>query len=511
MVSVVVIGAGIGGIATASRLARHGFQVAVVEKNEQAGGRCGRLDKDGHRLDTGPSLFLMPELYAQTFADLGERIVDHLDLRRIDPTYHIHFQDGSSLALTSDLNDMHAQLEAIEAGSFGGFLRYLHEGYRHYELGLAHLVRRSFNSLLDYCSLRNLLLLFRLRILLKHYDNIGNYFDDPRLKAAFTFQDMYLGDSPADVSAVFSLLPYSELAHGVWFPMGGMYRIIEALTGIAERWGVRFLFNAAVKQIDVDNRRATGVTLADGRRMAADVVVANADLPYVYRCLLPDEGATDQLQRRQYSCSTLMFYWGVSKRYPQFHPHNLFLAGDYCAGFDRIVRGLDLPEEASFYVHAPARIDPTLAPPGQDTLMVAVPVGHINPTAPQNWSAIQAKARQSVMQRLKDMGIGDLADHIKFEVCVTPRDWQDKLNLTRGASHGLRHNMMQMAYLRPGNRHKRYRNLYFVGASTHPGTGLPTVLVSARLAAERILRDSGATRTMSRLVPASTSSWQVLL
>lgn len=510
MVSVLVIGAGIGGIAAASRLARHGFRVTVAEKCEQAGGRCGRLEKDGHRFDTGPSLFLMPELYAQTFADLGERIEDHLDLRRVDPTYHIHFQDSSSLALTSDLSDMHAQLEAIEPGSFAGFLRYLHEGHRHYELGLAHLVKRSFNSLLDYCSLKNLLLLLKLKILIKHYENVGTYFNDPRLKAAFTFQDMYLGDSPREVPAVFSLLQYTELAHGVWFPMGGMYSVIEALVGIAEKLGVRFMFEAPVERIDVDAGRATGVTLADGRRITADVVVANADLPYVYRRLLPENATAGRLDRKQYSCSTLMFYWGVSRQYPQLLAHNLFLASDYYAGFDRIVRGLVLPEEPSFYLHAPARIDRSLAPEGQDTLMVAIPVGHIIGTAPQDWSAIQTKARHSVLQRLAEVGVSDLDGQIKFEACTTPSDWQSRLNLTWGASHGLRHSLRQMAYLRPRNRHRRYRNLYFVGASTHPGTGLPTVLVSARLVSERILRDVGLARAAPTLVPVTSSRQQAL-
>ena len=505
MVSVLVIGAGIGGIATAARLARHGFRVTVAEKCEQAGGRCGRLDRDGHRFDTGPSLFLMPELYAQTFADLGERIEDHLDLHRVDPTYHIHFHDGSSLALTSDLNAMAARLEAIERGSSGGLLRYLCEGNRHYELALTNLVGRSFNSVLDYCSLKNLLLLYRLKILIKHYDNIGRYFEDHRLKAAFTFQDLYLGDSPSQVPAVFSLLQYTELAHGVWFPMGGMYSIIEALKVIAEKHGVRFLFDAPVERIDVEGRRATGVTLADGRRLAAEVVVANADLPYVYRCLLRERGRAGRLKRKRYSCSTLMFYWGVSRQYPQLRTHNLFLAGDYPSDFDRIVLDHDLPEEPSFYVHAPARIDPLLAPKGQDTLMVAIPVGHIDDTVPQDWPVFQARARQSVLRRLAELGVADLEDHIKFEMRVTPGDWQSRLNLARGASHGLRHSLSQMAYLRPHNRHHRYRNLYFVGASTHPGTGLPTVLVSARLTAERILQDASVARMVPRLVPATNS------
>lgn len=502
--TVLVIGAGIGGIATAARLARHGYRVTVAEKNERAGGRCGRLVKDGHCFDTGATLFLMPEIYAQTFADLGERIEDHLDLRRIDPTYDIYFKDGTTLALTSDLNAMQAQLEAIEPGSFGAYLRYLDEGGRHYQLSLTHLVKRNFRSLPEYFNLKNLLLFFRLKALIKHYDHIGNYFSDRRLKVAFTFQNMYMGLSPYEAPATYSFLQYTELADGVWFPMGGMYRVIEALTGIAEKWGVRFLYNAPVQQINVDGRQATGVTLAGGRQIRADIVVANADLPYVYRHLLPDDGTTGRLEGKKYGCSALTFYWGLDKQYPQLGPHNLFVAGDYRQSFDAIFRDLTLSADPSFYVHAPVRVDPSLAPEGQDTLMVAIPVGHINDTALQDWAAIQTRARQVVLQRLAEIGISDLDERIKFEVSYTPRDWQRQYNLVKGASHGLGHNLTQMGYLRPRNRHDRYRNLYFVGASTHPGTGLPTVLVSAGLTTQRILEEAGVPHVAEIMAPAPT-------
>ena len=188
-----VIGAGIGGIATAGRLARSGYDVTVLEKERETRGRCDQLIRDGHRFDTGPSLFLMPAVFAETYAALGERMEDHLDLQRIDPTYRIRFDNDVELSLTSDLNAMQEQLEAIEPGSFGGYLRYMAEGHQHYHMSLQHFVGRNFNSLLDYFSLGNLPLLFKLKALVKHYDNIGNYFQDPRLKAAFTFQNMYLG------------------------------------------------------------------------------------------------------------------------------------------------------------------------------------------------------------------------------------------------------------------------------------------------------------------------------
>ncbi len=490
MTSALVIGAGIGGIATAARLAQQGFQVTVLEKCDRAGGRCGRFVKDGHVFDTGPTLFLMPEFYTRTFAELGERIEDYLDLRRVDPTYHIHFGDGTTLALTSDLNAMQAQLEAIEPGSFGGFLRYLDEGHLHYKLSMPNIVEHNFRSIFEYFSPTNLWLFLRLKVLEKHYDRIGKYFRDPRLKIAFTFQNMYMGLSPYEAPAIFSLMQYSEFADGVWFPMGGMYRVIEALTEIAEKWGVKFLYESPVSRIDVDDRMATGVTLEGGRKLQAEIVVANADLPYVYQKLLPDDGAAARLKRKKYGCSTLMFYWAVDKQYPQLGPHNLFFAKDYRQSFGPIFEECGVPEDPSFYVYAPTRVDPSMAPDGQDTLVVAIPVGCVSDSKPQDWTPTLKRMRQVVLQRLSEIGMNDLGDHIKFEVSCNPQDWRHRYNLVKGSTHGLSHNLMQLGYLRPQNRHNRFRNLYFVGASTHPGTGLPTVLVSARLVTERILEEA---------------------
>jgi phytoene desaturase len=501
----VVIGAGVGGISTAARLARHGYQVTVVEKLDRPGGRCGRLEIDGYRMDTGPTLLLMPEVYRRAFTDLGACIEDHLDLHRVDPTYHLHFGDGSMLALTSDFKQMQSQLEAFEQGSYGQFLRYFEEGFRHYRQAMPHLVERNFRSLAEFASFKNLLLFLRLKTLRSHYANLGSYFADPRLKAAFSFQDMYMGLSPYEAPALYSLLPYAELAQGIWFPMGGMYSVVEELTRIAEGLGVEFLYGSPARSITVNAQRATGVCLASGRQFEADLVVANADLSYVYRSLLPDDGTARRLDRKRHGCSVVIFYWGLDRRFPQLETHNLFFAEDYRRSLDPVFEQLGLADDPSFYVHAPSRVDPSMAPEGSDSLMVAVPVGHIDEANPQDYDAILNRARKRVMARLTQLGLTDLEAHIKMEQRVTPRDLQNQLNLVKGSAHGLSHNLTQMGYLRPHNQHPRYRNLYFVGASTHPGTGMPTVLISARLAAERILEEIGSPAGSSVLSRAASS------
>lgn len=497
-----VIGAGIGGIATAARLAKNGYDVTVLEKESTAGGRCNQIVQKGHRFDIGPTLFLMPEIWQETFAALGEKMSDHLELRRIDPTYKVHFDDGLQLALTSNLGEMQTQLENVEKTAFSGFLNYIAEGNRHYKMSVEKFVGRNFYSIFEYFSLGNLPLLFQLKALKKHYANASRFFKDDRLKAAFTFQNMYLGLSPYDAPATYSLLQYTELAEGVWYPIGGMYAGIQALVKIAENLGVKFIYNAPVKKINAGKSRnarwfgirawmVESVELEDGREFKADIVVGNADLPYIYKELLPKNNEAKKLDQKLYTCSTIMFYWGVDKEYPQIGHHNVFLGGDYKASFDQIFEDHTLPDVPSFYVHAPARTDPAAAPKGQDTLYVLVPVGHLDERSEQDWEALVNRARETVFARLaKEMGVTDLREHIKFEIVYQPRVWKERFNLAKGAAFGLSHNFWQVGYLRPQNRHKKYQNLYFTGASTHPGTGLPIVLLSARLTTERIIKES---------------------
>jgi phytoene desaturase len=496
----IVIGAGIGGIAVAGRLARAGHKVTVFEKAGHPGGRASFIQKNGYRFDTGPTLFLMPEVFEETYAALGERMQDHLELVHIDPTYRAHFHDGTSLDLSYQMPRMREQLDALEPGAFGQFLKFMAEGYANYHLGLDKFVGKNFYSLAEYFDLRNLPLLFKMKALVSHASNTQRYFKDSRLQAAFSFQNMYLGLSPYEAPATYSLLQYTELGDGVWFPKGGMYRPIESLAQIAAGLGVRFEYGTAVSQINVEGSRASGVTLEDGKSVRADLVVANADLPYVYSDLLPEDGTAARLASKKYTSSALMFYWGVKgEKSPELLHHNVFLADDeYRASFDSIFKNLSLPQTPSFYVNAPARTDPSFAPSDGDALMVLVPVGHINAAAPQDWAGLRERARGFVIKRLESIGVKDLGSRIVLEETMGPPEFLKELNLAKGSAFGLSHNFTQIGYLRPHNRHPRYKNLYFAGASTHPGTGLPIVLLSAKLTAERIMMEMGQHKSVRR-------------
>jgi phytoene desaturase len=489
--SVIIIGAGVGGISAAIHLAKQGYRTTVYEKNPNPGGRCDWIEREGHHFDTGPTLMVMSKVYEAEFGCLGTPMTELLDLQQVDPYYRLVFDDGSQLALTSDMHALCDQLESIEPGAYQAFLRYHLEGARHYQLAMRKLVDRDFRKFSDFFSLSNIPLVYQVKPLVKHYDHMAEFFKHPRLKAAFCFQDVYMGLSPFDAPATFSLMPYTELEHGVWYPKGGMYRIIDALMTLAQAAGVEFALNTTVEQIVVDGNRVARLEIEHGQQATADVFLANADLPYVYQHLLPEDHRAEKINRKQFSCSTISFFWGVDKPYPTLGPHTLFLADDYRQNFVTIIKELGLPANPSLYVHAPSRLDPSMAPPGEDSLIAIVPVGHLSEDGEQDWDALTDEARKQVFRRLATLGLTDLESHIKFETSFTPLSWKKRYNLMKGSTHGLSHNLTQLAYFRPSNRHPQYRNLYFVGASTHPGTGLPTAMISARLVSKRIMDEMG--------------------
>jgi phytoene desaturase len=488
--TVLIIGAGIGGITTSIFLARQGYHVDIYEKNSNAGGRCGQLMREGHRFDLGATMMLMPDVYRDIFRSLGMELEQELKVMPLKDIYTVYFSDGSSLPFSTDKKRMNEVLERFEPGSAVMSEKYVTTGFRLYKIAFEKLIGRNFTKFFDFINLSNVVLLIKLKTYLKHSRYTARFFRSQHLQMAYTFQNIYVGQSPFKAPALFSMIPAAELTEGSLFPEGGMNRVAGRLIEVAEEYGVRFHYSMPVSRINTVGRRATGVTFSDGREATADIIVANADLPYVYRELLPPSFKSWKIQHMNYSCSALVLHWGVDKQYPQLGHHSVFLSDDFRNGLDKIFREKSMGDDPSFYIHAPVRTDASAAPTGCDTLTVIAGVGHLDNRYPQDWDHLKQVTREAVFARLRQIGINDLEDHIKFEIAAPPSVWEEALNITKGSVFGsLGHNILQMGYFRPHNRDSKYRNLYFTGGSTHPGNGIPMVLLSAKLVSERILNE----------------------
>ena len=489
----IVVGAGIGGLATAIRLQHQGFQTTVLEKNEQPGGRCNTWQQDGFTFDTGPSILLMPDSLRELFSSVGREMGDYLDMVRLPFNYRITFGDGSTLDISSDEAAMRRQLEAIEPGAGAQYLRFLEDAGYKYHTARRRFTDRNFRSWAEFLTLENLYYLIRANALIKLDTFVTRYFKDPRIRIALTFQTMYLGLSPADAPAIYSLLPYTELVEGIWYPMGGVYQIPLAMVKLLGELGGELRTSCAVDEVIVRKGRAAGVRLAGGEELAADVVICNADLPYSYRSIVPpafrkpfENGALD---RMRYGCSAFMLYLGVDRQYTHLFHHNVYLANDTERNFEQIFKQRRLPDDPSFYIHCAARTDPSVAPPGGDTVYVLVPVPHMNPNV--NWEVEGPRFRDLVLDKVEALAAPEIRKHIKVERMVTPNDWAESYNLRYGATFGISHDFFQVGYLRPRNKAAALDRLYFVGASTVPGGGVPMVFISSKLVAERVKEEVG--------------------
>lgn len=488
---VIVVGAGLGGLAAAIRLRHRGFRVTVLERHAHPGGRCGLWESEGFRFDTGPTLLLMVDYLRALFTEVGRPLERYLDLRQLDPNYRVHYADGTTLDVSSRLNAVLEGLERIEPGVGPRFLRFLSETARLYRIGLDGFVDRNVHRRGDFFNLRNAGLMLRARGMEGLQRLVRRYFRTEKLQHTFSFQSLYLGLSPFDSPAIYGLLPYTEVAGGLYFPMGGMHAMPRALARLAEEMGVRIEYGRDVRALEHGDGRVSAVRLADGSRRGADLLVANADLPYVYETLLGEK--YPRIDRFDFSCSAFLMYLGVNRGYPDLTHHALVVPRDLRATCDAIFAGR-MPEDPAFYVCNPSKTDPSLAPPGGENLYVLVPVPSQLPGREIDWSVEGPRLESAMLERLERFGLTDLRRHIVTRRTFTPADFALDFSATRGEAFGLAHGIDQVGYFRPHNRHPRLENLYFVGQSTHPGCGIPMVLISSRLVVERMAEEQ-AVRT----------------
>jgi phytoene desaturase len=480
---VVVIGAGLGGLSATLRLLGAGRSVTVIEQAAGPGGRAGILRQGGYQFDTGPTVLTMPGLIDDALGCVGEQLSDRVRLMPVTPAYRANFADGSAIDVHTDPERMADEIARVATPAdvagyreLVAFLRQL------YQLEMSHFIDRNLDSPLQLVSGAGLRLA-ALGGLRRMAPKIGQYLRDDRLRRIFSFQSMYAGLAPQDALAIYAVISYMDTVCGVYFPQGGMHAIPQALADAAAKHGATFRYGTRAASIEVVNGRARAVHTSDGERIAADVVVVNADLPTAYAQLLPEQYRPRRLSRLRYSPSCFLLHAGSPVSYPGLAHHNIFFGQAWRQTFREIIDRGQLMSDPSFLVSNPSQTDPALAPPGRHTYYVLFPTP--NARAPIDWSVTGPRYREEILRTLGERGLAEFGAGIETEATVTPADWESQ-GLAAGAPFAAAHTFGQSGSFRFPTLDRGVENLVWCGSNAQPGVGIPMVLLSGKLAAARI-------------------------
>lgn len=474
-------------------LAASGARVTVIERDREVGGRTTTIEQDGFRFDRGPTFFLYPQVLQAIFEDAGYDLYEEVEMARIDPNYRLLFEGGGSIDASSDIGKLKAEIARLNPRDAAGVDAYFADNRRKFE-AFRPILESPFQRHADLLRLPLAKLLPLARPWSSVDRDLGRYFEDPRVRLAFSFQSKYLGMSPFKCPSLFTILAFIEYEFGVFHPVGGCGAVSRAMRRVAERLGVSFVLGEPVRELIFEGRCVRGVR-TERSEYRADALVMNADFASAMRDLVPDRLRrrwTDRkLAGRKMSCSTFMLYLGIDGRYDELSHHTIFLSKDYEQNLADIEH-YRVPRDPSVYVHNPSIVDPTLAPAGMSSLYVLAPVSHAHPDL--DWGAERDSFRERVLGQLGKMGLGDLRERIRTEIVYTPADWETGMNLYKGATFSLAHSLDQMLSFRPRNRFEDLEGVYLTGGGTHPGSGLPVIFQSARIATELLLADLGLAR-----------------
>jgi phytoene desaturase len=481
---VVVVGAGLGGLACALHLAGAGRDVTVVEREPVPGGRAGRLSVNGYEFDTGPTVLTMPSLIAEALDAVGEALPDWLELSPVDPAYRAHYPDGSTLDVIADPDRMAAEITRVcgahEADGYRRFVAYARELWR---LERHDFIERNLDSPADLLT-GNLLRIILTGGFRRLQTKIDQFFKDPRTRRIFSFQAMYAGLAPHRALAIYAVIAYLDAVAGVYYPRGGVHAVPRAMAGAAEKHGVRFRYGTEVARVQSALGRATAVITTEGERIPADVVVLNPDLPVAYRDLLPGPGRPSRMPLR-HSPSCVVLHVGSTQAYSKISHHNIHFGRAWRATFDEVIRDGVLMSDPSLLVSNPTRADPSSAPPGRQAYYVLAPVPNLDRAALDWRGDFAERYADQLVGVLEERGYRGFGAGVEVRRVITPAHWSDA-GMAAGTPFAAAHSLLQTGPFRPGNLHPALGNVVFVGSGTQPGVGVPMVLISGKLAAARV-------------------------
>ena len=487
---VAIVGGGLGGLSAAIHLRTAGHPVTIYEANARVGGRANAIESQGFRFDTGPSLLNYPWVFRDLFAAAGRRMEDYVTLLPVDPSVSFQWPDGTAFTLSSNLEKLLAECDRLEPGSGPQVLAYLRDAAVKYGLAFDKLISRNEDNPLKWVGALSPREMAQLSVWRSLYSELGRFFRSRHIKEALGSYGMYLGGSPHTLPGFFSILPYGELAYGLWLPKGGIYGLVEGMERLARDLGVEIRTEHKVKHILTESNRVKGLLFADGETVDYPIVVSNVDVPTTDTELLQANGLSGALRRKtektRMTCGVLTFYWGIRGKVEGMRHHTIYLPDDYRGAFEDLTRNQRIPRGLPFYVSVPSETDPGLAPAGDTTMFVLVPTPLLSDMPDIDWPAETARVKSAVLARLQSHGITIAPERIAFEQTWTPRDWKDSFGLYDGSAFGAAHNFFQVGPFRARNYLEGVEGMYYVGASTTPGTGMPMVVLGGRLTAERI-------------------------
>jgi phytoene desaturase len=476
----IVIGSGLGGLAAAVRLGAKGYAVTVLEKLDQPGGRARVFRQDGYTFDAGPTIITAPFLLEELWALCGKRMADDIDLRAMDPFYNIRFDDGQVFACSANTEAMRAQIARFAPGDVAGYDRYLEASRRAYDIGFMRMGTVHFASFATF--LKHIPDVLSLSGHQSVYAFVSRYFKDPRIRTVFSFHPLLIGGNPYSVTSIYCLIAHLERTYGVHSAIGGTAAIVDGLVRLIEGQGGTVRLNAEVREILSKDGAAVGVRLANGETMQASQIVCNADATWAYDNLIPGRRrrwTASKTKTSDYSMGLFVWYFGTDRRYDSLPHHSILLGPRYGELLKDIFRRKKLAPDFSLYLHRPTATDPNLAPPGGDAFYALCPVPNLD--SGTDWTIESERRRAAVQARLEATVLPDLGKHVVTSKIMNPLHFRDELNSTKGAGFSLEPLLWQSAWFRPHNRSEELRNLYMVGAGTHPGAGVPGVLTSAQL------------------------------
>jgi len=480
-VKAIVIGAGFGGIAAALRLRAKGYAVTLVDRCAALGGRAQVYEREGFRHDAGPTVITAPFLFEELFALFGERFADHVKLVPLTPWYRFQFADGDTFDYGGTLEATLAEIERIEPRDRAGYLALLEHSRRIYDIGFTQLSAQPFHRL--GTMLRQVPHLLGLRNYETVWQMVSRHLVSDKLRRAFSIQPLLVGGNPFDTTSIYGLIHFLERAHGVHFAMGGTGAVTRALGGLMQRQGVEVRLGSTVERIRIEQGVARGVVLADGAVLEADVVVSDADAAHLYRDLVPRAeqalATRVKLSQAHYSMGLFVMYFGTTRTYPDVAHHTIWMGERYRELLEDIFHRQKLAEDFSLYVHRPTATDPSFAPAGQDSFYVLCPVPNLQ--AGIDWATEGPRLRDRIVDALERTMLPGLKASITADFYKTPEDFRDEYRSVHGAGFSVAPIFRQSAWFRFHNKSESVRNLYLVGAGTHPGAGVPGVLCSAKV------------------------------